>query len=131
MEELYNLGVCENTIKSMVQMNPNIIDITDKEVIDKIEMLKMIKCSDGEIVNIISSNSLYLDRINEEVIILINYLTEKGFSNLNTLFDSNPYILNLEPFEIEEYIDKRIKKGELLENIVADLDSNTYLFNEV
>ena len=46
-------------------------------------------------------------------------------------YDSNPYILNLEVFEIEKYINTRKNNGELLEDIIDDLDSNPYLFNEI
>ena len=49
----------------------------------------------------------------------------------NILFDANPYILNLEPFEIEKYINERKNNGENMEDIVDDLDSNPYLFNEL
>ena len=50
---------------------------------------------------------------------------------LNILFDSNPYILNLEVFEIENYINSRLDSGEKLEDIIDDLDSNPILFNEM
>ena len=94
-------------------------------------LLKIIQCSDNQIINIISSNSLYLSKTKEEYLKLINYLIKKKFNTLNILFDSNPYILNLEPYEIEKYINNRINNGELEEDIIDDLDSNPYLFSEV
>lgn len=131
MQEIYNLGISENTIKNMIEINPNIVNITEKEISDKIKLLKSVGCTDNQVTNIISSNALYLDRTNEEVVKLIKYLLEIGFNTLNILFDSNPYILNLEAFEIEKYINDRKNKGELIEDIIDDLDSNTYLFNEL
>ena len=131
MNELFNLGISENTIKGMIELNPNINDISENEIKEKIMILEKLNCSENQIRNIISSNALYLDRTNNEIIKLIKYLLEKGFRTLNILFDSNPYILNLEPFEIEDYINERIKKGESLEDIIDDLDSNAYLFNEM
>ena len=130
MEELFNLGISEDTIKTMMELNPNIKEITNKEINDKIKILKGINCTDSQIKNIISSNSLYLDKLNEDIIKLIKYLLEKGFRTLNILFDSNPYILNLEVFEIDNYINKRLS-SEKLEDIIDDLDSNPYLFNEI
>ena len=72
-----------------------------------------------------------LSRTNTGLICLINYLQQLGFNNLNILFDSNPYILNLEPFEIKNYIEGRIKNGNLIEEIIDDLESNPILFNEM
>ena len=131
MEELYNLEISENTIKSMLEINPEIKELTNNEIIEKKQLLKSIGCNNIQIMDIISSNPNYLTKINEEVIKLINYLKELKFTNLNILFDSNPYILDLEPFEIERYIENRKNNGEKLEDIVDDLDSNPYLFSDI
>lgn len=131
MEELLNLGISLTTLSSMYELNPEIKDISNDDVKEKIELLKLIRCSDNQIMNIISSNSLYLNKTKEEYLNLINYLTKLNFNTLNILFDSNPYILNLEPYEIENYINKKINSGEKLEYIVDELDSNPYLFDEI
>ena len=131
MYELFKLGISEETVKNMLELNPNMKEITNEEVEEKIEILKQINCSDTQILNIISSNSLYLDKTNTEVINLIKYLIDLGFDTLNILFDSNPYILNLEIFEIENYINNRKNNGETLEDIIDDLDSNPYIFMEI
>lgn len=131
MEELFNLGISLTTLSSMYELNPEIKEMSNIEVKEKIDMLKLIKCSDSQIINIISSNSIFLNKTREEYLELINYLTRLDFNNLNILFDSNPYILNLEPFEIENYINKKKQNGKLLEDIVDELDSNPYLFDEI
>ena len=131
MQEIYNLGLSENTIRTMLEFNPELKDITDQEVVEKRQILEKIGCNTSEIRNIISSNSLFLTRTNGEIFNLINRLIELGFDTLNILFNSNPYILNMEPFEINNYIDLRTSNGESLEYIVDDLDSNPYLFNEL
>ena len=130
MEELYNLGIRENTIKSMFEINPGINDLTNEEIREKEIILSKAGCSTNQITNIISSNSSFLNRTNEEIIKLISCLNKLGFV-LNILFDSNPYILNLEVFEIEEYIKKEQLKGKSLEEITNELDSEPYLFCEI
>lgn len=130
MESLFNLGLSENTLRSMLEQCPEIKELSNDEVISKINILKALKCRDNEIINIISSNAIYLNRSNNDIELLLDKLIEYGFSNFNILFDSNPYILNLSAFEIENYIEERLKNNELLEDIVDDLESNPYLFNE-
>ena len=131
MEELYNLGISDTTLKCMIEINPEILEMSNNEINEKKTILKTINCTDREILNIISSNALMLNRTNSGLIDLISYLKELGFDNLNILFDSNPYILNLEPFEIKRYIDDRLNDEDSIEDIIDELDSNPYLFNEL
>ena len=131
MEELYRIGISENTIKNMLELVPTISEMSEKEIKEKELILKKINCDENQIINIISSNPTYLDKTNDIVLRLISKLKSYGFSMLNILFDSNPYILNLEVFEIENYINNRLDSGEELEDIIDDLDSNPVLFNEI
>ena len=131
MEELYRIGISENTIKNMLELVPYISEMSEKEIKEKEIILKKVNCDENQVINIISSNPMYLDRTNDGVLKLISKLKSYGFSMLNILFDSNPYILNLEVFEIENYINDRLNDGEMLEDIIDDLDSNPILFNEI
>ena len=131
MEELYKIGISENTIKNMLELVPYISEMSEKEIKEKEIILKKINCDENQVINIISSNPMYLDRTNDGVLKLISKLKSYGFSMLNIMFDSNPYILNLEVFEIENYINDRLNDGEMLEDIIDDLDSNPILFNEI
>ena len=124
MEELYKIGISENTIKNMLELVPYISEMSEKEIKEKEIILKKINCDENQVINIISSNPMYLDRTNDGVLKLISKLKSYGF-------DSNPYILNLEVFEIENYINDRLNDGEMLEDIIDDLDSNPILFNEI
>ena len=128
---LFELGISEETINNMIELFPEIKDMNEKDLQKKVAILEKMNCSKNQIINIIGSNPEYLTKSNTVVLNLINKLIDLGFRNLNILFDSNPYILNLEAFEIENYINNRIKNGESLEDIVDDLDSNPYLFSEV
>ena len=131
MIELYNMGISDTTLKNMIEINSEITELTDQEVIQKIEILKKVNCSKSQILNIISSNPLLLSKTNGEIIKLLSFLIEIGFTSLNILLDSNPYVLNLEQFEIKNYIDDRVSKGETIDEIIDDLDSNPYLFQEI
>lgn len=131
MKEIYNLNLSENTLKCMIELNPNLLNMSDVEIKEKKLILEKVNCKQNEIRNIISSNSLFLNKTTEELVNLINKLYEYHFKNLNILFDSNPYILNLEPFEIEDYISDKIKEGKTTEDIVDELSSDPFLFNEI
>ena len=130
-EILKNLGISEKTINEMEEICPNIKELTREEIEQKIENLKELNCNEIQIRNIISSNAMYLDRSNTDIYKLIQKLEELGFDTLNILFDGNPYILNLDAFEIENYIKARQEDGELLEDIVDEMSSNPYMFEEV
>lgn len=131
MEELYSIGISIETIKSMIEINRDIQNMTSSEVIEKIELLKLINCTDQQIINIISSNPLYLNKSKEDYLKLISYLSKLGFNTLNILFDSNPYILDLEQYEIEKYINEKQQEGYTYEEIIDTLEETPYLFSEI
>ena len=60
---------------------------------------------------------------------LINKLLSLGFTNLNLLFDANPFFLNLDSFEIDEFIKEKQKDDMLLVDIIDLIDSNPYIFD--
>lgn len=131
MIELYNIGISEETINNMLELTPEIKELSEKEIKEKIIILEKIGCSNNQIINIIGSNSNYLNRTNKEIVELIRVLVDYKFRTLSILIDSNPYILNLDPFEINNYINNRVNNGETLEDVIDDLDSNPILFNEM
>ena len=128
---LFELGISEETINDMLEVSPEIKDMDKKDILKKVTVLEKLGCSNNQIINIIGSNPEYLTKSDRVILDLISKLIDLGFRNLNILFDANPYILNFESFEIDNYVNKRIEKGELLEDVVDDLDSNPYLFSEV
>ena len=130
MKELYNI-ISEETLLNMIEIEPSIKELEEIEVKEKIDILKEINCSITQIVDIIGSNPHYLNRENSDILKLIQLLLKYGFNTLNILFDSNPYILNLDNFEIEDYVNSKINNGELLEDIVDNLEDNPLLFNEI
>lgn len=131
MEMLFSLGISDNDIKNMLELCPNIMDMDENEINEKIEILTYVGCNLRHIKNIITSNPYYLDRICDDILKIIVCLKEIGVSNINLLLDSNPYLLNKDAFEIREYIDNRKKVGMFLEDIVDELESNPYIMDEI
>ena len=130
MEELIKLGIDNNELEKIISGVNNINLLSNDEVKDKINYLISLNASIEEIKNIIICNPSYLDRLDKDVKNLVNCLIKYGFINLNTLFDSNPFILNLDAFEVDNYINERLKNEEL-EIIVNDLIDNPDIFNEI
>ena len=130
MEYLIDLGIDEASLKMMLELNPEIKDLEIGELKEKIAILTNLNCSESQIRNIIITNSLYLSRSNEDVIKLIKRLLELGFKDLNILFDSNPFILNLDAYEIDNYLKVRLEK-ENLTDIIDDMETHPYLFDEI
>ncbi|MBQ3385482.1 MAG: hypothetical protein IJG59_09795 [Erysipelotrichaceae bacterium] len=130
-EILKKLGIDGETISEMIEMCPEIEELTDEEILHKISMLREYNCDDDQIRDIISSNPYYLYSIDTDIIKLINKLKELGFDMINDLLEGYPYILNIDVFEIENYMWKREKKGESLEDIVDEMSGNPSLFGDV
>lgn len=103
----------------------------NSSVLEKVKLLEAFNFKKEEINNIITSNPMILTSCDEDIIKLLEFLNLVGFSNLNLLIDSNPDILNLEVFEIENYIKNKELSGEDLEDIVDNLEQDPSLFNEM
>jgi hypothetical protein len=129
--ELYNIGLGDSDIDEMLEQFPEIGDLSKNDIKEKEIILNELGCSNDQISNIFATNPEYLIRTNIEIIKLINKLLKLGFRTPNILLDTNPFILNLDPSSIDNYINKRIKNGDSLKKIIDDLDSDPYLFNEV
>ena len=131
MEMLFTLGISDDDIKNMLELCPGIMDMSENEINEKIEILTYIGCNLRHIRNIVVSNPYYLDRINGDILKLISCLKKIGISNIYLLFDSNPYLLNKDDFEIIDYINIRKKSGMSLSDIVDELESNPYIIDEI
>lgn len=129
MNKLFELGITEIDLKNMLDLVPDIINMDENEINEKIEILRYIGCTDRNIRNIMISNPIYLDRINSDIIKLISYLNTIGFSNLNILFDTNPYFLNYDVFEIKDYFKKQVSLGKTNEDIIDEIEDNPYIID--
>lgn len=123
---LLSLGISENEIKDIMEFNKYLLDYGDYE--KNIEILKIIGCDDKEIKNIIISNPNILIRDSNDIINLVKCFNKYRFSYLNILFDSNPFLLNKDDYELEEYIKEKKNMGLGLDEIIDLLDSEPYDF---
>ena len=131
MQILYDIGITQEEIKNMMEQIGDISKILRENLEEKIKILEFIGCSKNHIKNIVVANPRYLLRENSDILRLIAKLKEFGVGAINLLFDSNPFLLNKDDFEIEEYINEKLSNGELLEDIVDDIESNPYVIDEI
>ncbi len=125
MEKLVELGISEEELKSMLELNKNILDEPELNIL--IDILYLIKCDTRMIKNILISNPNYLSRTKEDVVGLINELLSIGLNDLNILFDTNPYLLDLDDFDIEDY---KLEHHYTNEELVNLLEGNPFIFSE-
>ncbi len=126
MEKLVELGISEEELKSMLELNANILDEPELNIL--IDILYLIKCDTRMIKNILISNPNYLSRTKEDVVGLINELLSLGLNDLNILFDTNPYLLDLDDFDIEDY---KLEHNYSNEELVNLLEGDPFIFSEV
>ncbi len=131
MLELYNLGISEDEIKELIGQCGDIVFMDNDEVIEKIKLLEMIGCSNSQIRNIIICNPCYLIRFKEDLVGLFKKFIEIGIDGLEMLFDSNPFLLNIDAFEIDNYIKKKIYSGTSKEDILDGFWNNPNIIDEI
>lgn len=121
MKELLNIINDEYEIKHILDMNNDIKLLNDSEIENNINLLRQIKCSDTQIKNIIITNPYFLSRSINDIVMLIKKLSLLGISDLNLTFDSNPYLLNKDIYEINKFISE--KEGMELEDIISLIET--------
>lgn len=123
MEYLFNLGFNEDEIKDIITTNNEVMDLSDEVIKPLVDILVNVGCKDYHIKNILIANPYYLSRSTTDVNNLINKLLLLGIMHLETTFDSNPWLLNKDAYEIDEYISNKQSKGLSLEEIIDNIDS--------
>ena len=131
MEELLNYNFDILDIKELVKNNPDLENIDKNDLNEKIRLLQDIKCSKNEIRNILMVNPFYLSANITNISNLLKYLGELGFNNLNFLIDADPFILDLDIKELISKINKELLKGKKFEDLILELETNPFLFNEI
>ena len=130
MIELSNIGLTDIEIENIINICPEIKELSNEKIFNSIKLLKNIECNDRHIRNIIATNPYYLIRDFNNMIELINKLIEIKIKNINLLFDSNPYFLNNDSYEIDDFIYNEQIKGKNLYDIIDEIENNPYIIDE-
>ena len=123
MNELLLFGINEEEIKEINEKSNVLKEVTDKEIKDRINLLREINCEDKIIKNIIISNPDYLNRSVDDILKLIKKLLELNIERIDITFDGNPWLLNKDDFEIDEFIKDKKESGMDYEDILDLIDS--------
>ena len=127
MDSLIRFGFTIEEINILMDTNEDISLVNDNEVNEIIKLLKNNNCNDDTIKNIFICNPFIITNNIHDTIKLIDKLKELGFKNINLLFDSNPYILNMSDKSLEKLYNKKKDEG-LSKDEVIDFISYNVLF---
>ena len=117
MDKLIRFGFSIDEINNMMNSNPEINDISDNDVSEIINILKGIDCSKDQIMNILVTNPFVLTGEITEIKKIIVKLLDFGIEDLAFLFDTNPFLLNINYKEIDSTIKRKTKMGESIDEI--------------
>lgn len=130
MNYLIEFGITSQELDEMFETNPMLEYLNEEEINNNVLFLKSLKCEDLHIRNIIICNPFYLNRSISDLQKLVSKLINIGLTDLNLLFDTNPFLLNKDAFEIDEFVKEKQKLGINLESIACLIDSNPYVIDE-
>ena len=111
MDSLIRFGFTIEEINIMMDTNEDISLVSDSDVNEVINLLKDNNCSIDTIKNILICNTFTITNSILDTNKLIDKLKELGFKNINLLFDSNPYVLNISDKIIEKLYNKKKDEG--------------------
>lgn len=127
MKSLYELGITEEEVENLLNRFEDLINISVADINNNIRLLRCINLKDEDIKNIILINPYYLNRSIDDILNLFNSLIKIGVYKLNNLFKENPYLLNKDFYEIDEFIKNELKDNNI-NNIVSDINDNPFIF---
>ena len=127
MDSLIRFGFTIEEINILMDTNLDISLASDNEVNTIINLLKNNNCSIDTIKNIFICNPFTITNNINDTIKLIDKLKELGFKNINLLFDSNPYILNISDKTLEKLYNKKKEEGLSKEEIIDFISYNVIL----
>ena len=130
MKELYKLNIPDNELEYMLEVNPEIKELSVDEVKKHIDILKQINLKEDQIKEIFISCPLYLSRNIEDVLDLFKKLLNYKITYLNYCIEADPFILLRDDYEIDEYVKTQSALGRDLNSIIDEFELNPYLIDE-
>ena len=126
MDILIRYGFSIEEINNMMKSNEEINDISDNNISEIIKILEGLGCSVNHIKNICITNPFVLTRELTEIKKLVVKLLDLGIDDLYFLFDSNPFLLNMDFKEIDSIYKKMIKEGKKQEEVLDTFYYESY-----
>jgi len=126
MEELFKWGFNDTDIKDIISRNEELLNIKNEDINKLLGILIYIGCDKNIIRHIIISNPFYLNRMEDDVFKLIKKLLSIGIKDLDLLFESNPFVLNKDDIEIDEFINEKINKGMNMDEILEIIETDSF-----
>ena len=130
MEELYKLNIPDNELEYMLEVNPEIKELSVDEVKKHIDILKQINLKEDQIKEILISCPLYLSRNIEDVLDLFKKLLNYKITYLKYFIEADTFILLRDDYEIDEYVKTQSALGRDLNSIIDEFELNPYLIDE-
>lgn len=127
MDGLIRFGFTIEEINILMDSNEDISLVSDNSVNEIIKLLKDNNCSNNTIKNIFICNPFVITNNIIDTAKLINKLKELGFTNINLLLDSNPYILNISDKELEKLYNKKKDEGLKSSEIIDFISYNNVI----
>ena len=127
MDGLIRFGFTIEEINILMDSNEDISLVNDNSVNEIIKLLKDNNCSNNTIKNIFICNPFVITNNIIDTTKLINKLKELGFTNINLLLDSNPYILNISDKELEKLYNKKKDEGLKSSEIIDFISYNNVI----
>jgi len=124
MDILIRYGFTIDEIKIMMDTNSLIGDLDDNNIKSIIEYLESVNCSKEEIKNILICNPFCITNNITDINNLINKLNNIGIIELNKLFRTNPYILNISDKELDKLYNIKVSEGLQKEEIIDYIKYN-------
>lgn len=126
MDVLIKYGFSIEEVKNMMDSNPDISNVDDKDIYNLIDILGYNGCLNNNIKNIFICNPYFLSRNLEDIKGLIKELKDVGVKNINILLDTNPYILSLDKKDIEDVYNRLLKEGYTKDEIVNIINYDSF-----
>lgn len=117
MSDLIAFGFTKEEITSILSLVNN-----DNKIGPLLDLLLDVVYSCDVLKRIILSNPYYLNKDIDDVKNLIKKLKLLNVKRLDITLDSNPWILNLDCYEIDDFINKKKEEGLEIENIIDLID---------
>ena len=111
MSYLYDIGINKDELDYIISENNNIIYLSDSDIYELICLFVNIGFDTRKIKEMIVENASALNRSVSDIIELIRKLKEIGVEDIKELFLSNPWVLNMDDFEIDNFIENKLNDG--------------------